>query len=269
MVKKEKIFLLGVGAQKAGTTWISNLINKHKAASCGMQKEYHIWDAKYLDDYKRFKVQHPNSINQNLNGFLRYHMQNTSDFYAGYFQALANQGDFKVVSDITPSYCELSSDHFKKIKVDLEKYGFQVKVLFSLRDPVERIWSAVRMFKLKNKLDPQKSDNELVIENLGNPLLSNRTRYDATIINLMEVFSKDDVYICSFEKLFTSDAIADLSDFIGIDLDQNYGTVTSNSTPKSEDEHIAEETVLKVKTLYSETYDFVKSNHPDIYKLWI
>ena len=85
----------------------------------------------------------------------------------------------------------------------------------------------------------------------------------------MEVFRQDDVYICSFEKLFTSDAIADLSDFIGIDLDQDYGTVTSNSTPKSENEHITEETELKVKTSYIETYDFVKSNHPDIYKLWI
>lgn len=39
-----KTFLLGVGAQKAGTTWLYDYLNDHPQTDMGLYKEYHLFD---------------------------------------------------------------------------------------------------------------------------------------------------------------------------------------------------------------------------------
>ena len=39
------VFLLGIGAQKAGTTWLHAQLNRRRDADFGFLKEYHVHDA--------------------------------------------------------------------------------------------------------------------------------------------------------------------------------------------------------------------------------
>jgi hypothetical protein len=49
-----KIFILGVGAQKGGTTWLHRQLNNNKNIDLGFRKEYHIFDA--IEDFERDKT---------------------------------------------------------------------------------------------------------------------------------------------------------------------------------------------------------------------
>ena len=42
---KKKKFILGLGAQKAGTSWLYNYFNSRDDFFSGFMKEYHIFDA--------------------------------------------------------------------------------------------------------------------------------------------------------------------------------------------------------------------------------
>ena len=43
----EKIFVLGVGCQKGGTTWLYKQLIKSEAVNFGYTKEYHVFDTIY------------------------------------------------------------------------------------------------------------------------------------------------------------------------------------------------------------------------------
>ncbi len=44
-----KIFILGVGCQKGGTTWLYHQFAKHSSIDMGDVKEYHVFDALHPD----------------------------------------------------------------------------------------------------------------------------------------------------------------------------------------------------------------------------
>lgn len=44
----QKDFILGVGCQKGGTSWLRNQLNNHETCDFGFLKEYHVFDYLYL-----------------------------------------------------------------------------------------------------------------------------------------------------------------------------------------------------------------------------
>ena len=49
------VFLLGVGAQKAGTSWLHQQLHQRSDADFGFLKEYHIHDALTIPKLERFR----------------------------------------------------------------------------------------------------------------------------------------------------------------------------------------------------------------------
>ena len=54
----DKVFCLGVGAQKAGTSWLHEQLNGREDANFGFLKEYHFLDALTLDSFSGFRPTH-------------------------------------------------------------------------------------------------------------------------------------------------------------------------------------------------------------------
>ena len=56
-MKKIKTFILGIGAQKAGTSWLHQYINNDQRANLGQMKEYHYWNSIFVEseNYKNKK----------------------------------------------------------------------------------------------------------------------------------------------------------------------------------------------------------------------
>ena len=147
----EKTFLLGVGCQKGGTSWLHNYLSKHPNTNMGFAKEYHIFDAltipaceRHRDEKSRysfvFKDMKYKLWPRRLLGVkLRREFYSDTGKYFDYFDRIAEPSDgVTLTGDITPSYAGLSPEVYKEIKDGAEARGFRVKVIFLMRDPVER-----------------------------------------------------------------------------------------------------------------------------------
>lgn len=52
-MSQKKIFILGIGAQKAGTTWLYQYIKNSPKANLGQLKEYHFWNMIFNKNHKK------------------------------------------------------------------------------------------------------------------------------------------------------------------------------------------------------------------------
>ena len=265
-----KTFLLGVGAQKAGTTWIHKQLCKNYFFSPGFTKEYHTFDTIYTPQYgdwittwltkldsidKSLPIQRAKKASL-LKRLLFVHEPAS---YFEYFKELASHSpDIKLVGDITPSYSMLGKKAFSEIKLRLEEKGFNVKVIFLMRDPVERIWSAKRM-QHRHAMSNNKKINVPIetsllrsINNKGSEL---KTDYQRTIKNIEEVFSANNIFYGFFEELFTESSYGRFRDFIDLDLaEPDYGKAVNASPKQSE---LPEELIVKIAQKYKSTYEYI------------
>lgn len=141
---EQPIFILGVGAQKAGTSWFHAQLTRCPRVNMGALKEYHVWDARFVELAGNFLF--GRDVGTLSSRALRATMQWCDGAYERYFARLID-GDTRWTGDITPSYSMLRAEHFRAVKARLENAGFSVKVVFFMREPVERNWSALRMHR--------------------------------------------------------------------------------------------------------------------------
>ncbi|HEY1772240.1 MAG TPA: sulfotransferase [Gammaproteobacteria bacterium] len=103
---------LGIGAQKAGTTWLYKMLCAHPDVGMPAQKELHFWDRDAADAV----------------GIERYrHL----------FAVLSG----KARGEITPSYAVLPPERITLIR----QHFPELRLLYVLRNPLERAWSHARM----------------------------------------------------------------------------------------------------------------------------
>lgn len=268
----EKIFLLGVGCQKGGTTWLHGQLSKHPNVELGFTKEYHVFDALHVDDMRYFANQKKNKLNRfkaknpdkepplKLRRHLSFY-KNT-DNYFNYFDKLwQSSNSTQVVGDITPSYSALPAEVFREIKNKLDSKGFKVKVIFLMRDPLERCWSMARMGVRMADINteaPEDEDDILRLEKIYKlHTCEIRTRYDSTIRNLESVFNAEDIYYNLYEKLFNTQTSTDIQSFLGI---KNFSPDTQEKYNVSEKQELNLPPGLSeaIVNHYKPTYEFCR-----------
>jgi hypothetical protein len=274
---KNKTFILGIGAQKAGTTWLYDYLRGHPNANMGFTKEYHIFDALYLQhsDFREHFLQQ--RINQLVNNqlspkptdiaLLKF-LGNTT-FYFKYFSSLVPSNTNKFITgDITPSYSGLDQDAFQIIKQGLSNEGFTIKLIFLMRDPVERCISAARMqLKKSGSLDEETEINQLQL-NYRSEAYQFRTRYDLTIQTIEQVFDKDEIHYAFYERLFTQQSIEELCRFLDMPYQQPDFTRQINASTSQN--RIPQQLKVEISLFYSNVYEFLASRYGEkkIKDLW-
>ena len=270
------IFLLGVGAQKAGTTWLHEYLESLPEVDLGFMKEYHVFDQNYVRDTtpaikKRFENYLDSFFGSDLLS-LRHKFRRNHKHYFSYFRKLVDSSDqVFITGDITPSYAALPVKVLQYIKSSLEKNGFRVRVVFLMRDPVARCISANRMYSSPRLLDSPGDaalEAELLAKKYQQTRFQIRTRYDNTIGNLEQVFTPDELYLGFYEELFSDKAISEICSFLELPFRPGkYEQVVHGSLVKSE---LPETVKAQVRSYYSEVYDFVlnRFGHDRVKKLW-
>lgn len=261
-----KTFILGVGAQRTGSTWLHAQIKKTKQINTGLCKEHHVFDAKFLPNSPKqnkplLKCLKPGkkplkSIEKEL---MRRSFVKNTDRYFNYFDKLYDSNpEIKAVGDFTPSYSMLDAKAFSYINEKLEQRGFHVKVIFIMRDPVERIWSMIHQAaKVRKSLKTSRPipERQFNVSHFTSPGASKRTRYDRTITELEKVFPRQDIFYGFYESLFTPDTYSQISDFLGIPLKTPlFDTIKNSSLMKNA---IEPELAAEVAKHYSDTYEFI------------
>jgi hypothetical protein len=257
----KKTFFLGVGAQKAGTTWLHRYLSRYPNFDFGKTKEYHVWDALYVKDCGKYLRYLPRF---SIRSTTQFEMQRVPGAYERYFKNKVKD-DVNSTGDITPEYAGLEAKHFSLIKKRLEDKGFDIKVVFLMRDPFERCWSQARMDKRKLGL------TESVVEYLGRAYTTHacsfRTEYNETINQLEQVFSTDQIYYGLYEEMFTPEKIVEISKFCGVAADISFADKTVNAYGNDK-EIVPDALRAEIISYYSHVYDFCHKRFPQTKTLW-
>ncbi len=222
---KDKIFILGIGAQKAGTTWLYDYFRSHDEVFVPDMKEIHYFDQVYRPDLcSYFGGQFAASLakqlatltNENqlkerpdiaeLIDRVRMNDEGTPA-YADFFQKRV-PADTDFFGEITPSYSLIRETGLQAIKELFPK----IKIIFLMRDPIDRYHSALRMYERGGRINA----NHEFQRSLYEPFHYERGRYDLTISSVLKVFDEREVFWGFYETLFTEKEVRRLCDFLGI-----------------------------------------------------
>lgn len=264
----EKTFLLGVGAQKSGTTWVHRWLEGSEGVRMGPFKEYHVWDAATLPACREFRRP---LLSRGAQNRLAALMQRVPTAYFEHFRRLLDAPDVRLTADITPSYSGLSAATFQKIHKGFARRGIRVKVLFLMRDPVARSFSAARMLAAKESRMAQATGGETVTpelwleRNLRTEGMRLRSDYPATIAALHKVFAPEDIHLEFYETLFTPEGLARLSAFTGIAGDPAFAAQRVN---EGRAEPLPDDLARRAAREFAHVYRWAESAHPAIRDRW-
>jgi hypothetical protein len=251
-----RTFLLGLGAQKAGTAWMHRYLESSPQCDPGFRKEYHVWDALDLPSghVVRERIERQGGDRAR---FLR-----EPDHYVDYFTGLLD-GGARLTADITPAYAGLSVSRLREIRSAFESRRVRTVTVYLMRDPVERVWSAVRMdARRRGPVQPGAVEARLQRVVAGDHY-DERTRYDAAMTRIDEAFGQDLAFYGFYESLFDRRTLRDLCDFLGIDFHEPDFTWRVNTSPK-EDGELSEATVRALVELFAPVYEAVAARFPDV-----
>jgi hypothetical protein len=187
---------LGVGAEKAGTSPLFFILSQHRQIFMPSQKELHY--------------------------FSLFHAWQPLESYEGYgFKEYRGQ---PAIGEITPEYMR-----FPEVpKRIFDALGPDVKLIFCLREPVQRAFSQYLM-RCRLLEESESFETALTLEQrriAENPYLGRRrayvdgSRYAEQIRRFLELFPQDNMFFIIFETDFLLDrqtTIARLLEFLGVD----------------------------------------------------
>jgi hypothetical protein len=133
------------------------------------------------------------------------------DWYAKLFQGAQERG--LTAGEITPAYAILDEEILRR----MQRVNSKVKLIFVMRDPVERAWSAVNNAVKKGVAETPSVED--TIERARNPGSAARSAYADTIKRFERIFPREQIYYCFFDELRDRpEALtASLLSFLGVD----------------------------------------------------
>lgn len=227
-----------IGAAKAGTDWVHRQLSQHPDCHLRSIKELHYFDALDGDHMKRELLKHRGFQKELLTKLARDGQvpddaqalrladraawmdvletgQEDAAAYLAYLKNGAKPG--QVVADITPAYALLRQKRLRAMATLTD----DVRFLYLLRDPVDRLWSHVRMIAArrddKGQLTRQRAARILdrVIKGQETQI-ADRSDYAGTLARLKAAVPGKNLLVDAIERMVSGDGIKRLCDFLGI-----------------------------------------------------
>jgi Sulfotransferase family len=223
------VFILGVGAQKAGTSFLHRALGAHPAVALSDPKEMHVFDAHFLPDlcgqfHRRRREalgrllseepDPPGPFRAGKTAALLRHVLMHYDLseYTRHFRERARGK--ACTGDITPAYQMLDAAAFRAIR-DLLVEDFEIRPILLLRDPIDRIFSAMRMDDRNGQSGADPAHRRFAISFMIEKH-RRRTEYEKVIPALDAVFGEGAVFYEFYENLFRPEAFERLGRFLGL-----------------------------------------------------
>lgn len=180
---------LGIGAQKAATTWVDKVLRQHPALCLPTgRKELHFFDSNYWKGWH---------------------------WYAWHFR----KGKGRIKGEITPSYSILSEDQIREIVTALPS----VKLILILRNPIERAWSMASMDLAKHRFrDLPLIDIGEFMSHIDTGESIERGRYSSIIDRWSAAVGRENLFIGFYDEILESPVCFTerLFEFLGVNLEE-------------------------------------------------
>jgi len=240
---QNRTLLYCVGAQKAGTSWLHSYFGKHPEIHVPACKELHYFDNLMGPEKGNVHKQRQTQLTRKRPaGFLGTSKTKMKFPSREYSQALIDmheceQGDHSsykkvlcdgmddqnVVADITPSYSVLGAPELE-VMLNVSP---NTRFLYILRDPIERMWSSLRMIFVARKKAHSKFPNDFpdpslyemahkLVHKGAHKRIVRRSDYARYLTALVDVVPQERRHIVFYEELFSQDVLDQISGFLGV-----------------------------------------------------
>ena len=267
-MRSQKVFVLGVGAQKAGTSWLHHQLASRADTDFGFLKEYHIFDALFHPEYEYFKPKrHPP---WKWRTWRRNRFINRPERYFNYFSERLKRKNILLTGDITPSYACLTPKTYQLIHSEFEKRNISMRAVFLMRDPIERFLSQQRMqLRKMGMLSPAHESSYLRAASIKlhkrNCLRSN---YPETIDSLRSGLKADEIFFGLYETMFSDSEHNRLCNFLKIKIEKPNTSERINASPATT--HVPDDVMIRLGKHFAPLVEAVDTRCPDlnVKELW-
>ncbi len=223
---------IGIGAQKAGTTWLYHNLRAHPEIWMPTEKEIHYFDEKIsprgglLDRLRgdsladqRWRRQAGVRIRRfprdtslkDLSWAFRYFFgRPDDDWYASLFEP----GKGKVTGEATPDYAILDRDTIAHVHELMP----EAKIIFMMRSPIERPWSVLNMGFRSRGEEIEKISDEMFDARLDNRRKRRMNSYLRTLRNWSAFYPEERIFVGFLEdvRFFPEELLRRLYEFLEV-----------------------------------------------------
>jgi hypothetical protein len=160
---------LGIGAQKAGTTWLYTHLSQHEKIMFPAGKEVHFWDL---------------------------HYDRGVEWYSSLF---VENGD-KKNGEITPAYGHIAVERIREIY----NLNPSLRIIYIVRNPMERAWSSALMALERSEMVCEEASDQWFIDHFRSVGSLARGDYESCIKRWCSVFDRRQVLIERYESICES-----------------------------------------------------------------
>jgi hypothetical protein len=193
---------LGIGAQRAGTSWLYTVLERHPALWLPPLKELHYFDDPLSENRHRYygflraRITAGLWLRRPLSAWdLHYFCgRRSDDWYCRLFEAGKRKG--RLTGEITPSYATLDKEAFLRMRT----LNPEVKIIFIMRDPIMRSWSSIIKSREKHGAFKLPTTSEAIDHSQREGVIR-KSSYTETIAKLDRVFERDQVFYGFFEEM--------------------------------------------------------------------
>lgn len=212
---QDKVFFLGIGAAKSGTSWLYDYLITHPKVAAGPIKEMHVLNSPGNAGYIRAVRGLPwhrfagrKWLRENLRK--AWFRANWKRYFSAYETRFVE--GFQATGEISTSYMSISSETLELVQTKFAEHNVRSVGILLLRDPVERLISDIRFHKRlsqENRYAVEQIDTleTLLSDQLETKASKLNAEYQHSINTLKRVFSKNDLIIELYETLFQQDTL--------------------------------------------------------------
>jgi len=185
-----KIDFIGIGVERAGTTWIFECLKEHPQICCSKYKEIKFFSKKTQFSNKNDKY------------------QKGLDFYQSYFSHCKED---QIKGEFSPHYF-----FEKESALRIKKHFPEVKLILCLRNPIDRAYSFYWFEKTRGKI-PYDSFEEAISKEFA--YFITEGFYSKPLKNYFSLFPKENILILIYEEIAKDPIkfIQNIYEFLGVD----------------------------------------------------
>jgi len=290
-VTAEKVFpdFVGIGAQKAGTTWLSYNLQLHPEIWMPKIKELHYFNER-IDDPKNplsrlyGKITGEGTVNRRWRRQVRSRLQRHRKrfsreeffwdlkYYAGtpsdrWYISLFQQGRGKVKGEITPAYSRLGHEGVARVHDLLP----EAKLIFMMRNPIERAWSQLAMrFDKAGKKSIGSVRHRGLQRNFEKEGNRARTDYLQTLEHWSAFYPQERIFVGFLEDVhfYPARLLGSVYEFLGVDASFRPQGVGKKVHARSAGRMLTESAVFLAR-LYEEDLSCLNENFGGYASFWL
>lgn len=249
---------LCIGAPRAATTWLHSRLYSHPQVYLPKIKELH-----FFDEPRSTNHQDQSGIHWGRSHYFDMESLASWGWYSSQFQS----GRDKLKGDITPAYSTLSEKRVEFIHQKLP----DAKIIYILRDPVDRAWSGVRRSLWSDTRTRPSDDVVDILATVSHPEILIRGDYKRAIQHWEEFFEPSKILYLFFDDIVSRprEQLINVCNFLGI---SNDGLPTEKSDArkinKSPEDPMPVEVQNFLRDYYADQLDFLEKKFGRSFDHW-